>query len=256
MMILQMRAISVVLLTSVLICCSVSAADSDLDPNQQVAAVTGTKSLFPDSLYGQYTWDQFVTSDLADVTIDLDSPDYNLLNAAVFYYTNKFRTERNRTAFQFDPALRDAAVYHSISMIEYNFYDHKNRKVKGMGDVLERSEFFGFNGYTVGENIDREFLYKYNHKQVYTIIKEGDDVQYVTIDGNNLGQAIPILTYNEFAERLVQEWINSSSHRTNMLNKDYTHLGIGVLPDHTMFGGNNIPEAVATQVFGGLTVRN
>ncbi len=45
-------------------------------------------------------------------------------------------------------------------------------------------------------------------------------------------------TESEIATNLVESWMNSPGHRANILNPDYTHIGVGIV------------HAAATKYFG------
>lgn len=220
------------------------------DPKEEVLAVTTQNTAFTDDKYAQYDHNSFIASGIADVQIDYRNPDYGLLNAAVFYHTNKYRQSKGRQALAFSPELRDAAVYHSLRMVEQGFYDHTNRRISSMRTVVDRAQYFGFYNSFVGENIDREFVLDYRSGANYSPQMENGQMQYYTINGDALAP-MPVLTYNQLAENLLTEWINSSGHRKNMLMSEYSYLGTGVIPDHLNFDKQQIPEVLATQVFGG-----
>lgn len=224
--------------------------DVSTDPKAEVSTFTSKSTVFTDAMYAQYNYQTFLSSGLADVPIDKYDPDYGLLNAAVFYHTNKYRVGRGKQALIFSPELRDAAVYHSNRMVVQGFYDHTNKRISSMKNVLERARYFGFNNNYVGENIDKEFLMDYRSGSNYTSQMDNGQMQYYTIKGDALAP-MPVLTYNQLAENLLTEWINSTGHRKNMLMSEYKYLGTGVLPDTPNFEKQRIPEVLATQVFGG-----
>lgn len=240
---------SIVVMLFILPACTETEPDKG-DPSAEVLAITSRNTAFSDDMYPRYDHVSFLASGLGDAVIDYRNPDYGLLNAAVFYHTNKYRLSKDRQALIFSPELRDAAVYHSLRMVEQGFYDHTNRRVSSMRTVVDRAQYFGFYNSFVGENIDREFVLDYRSGANYSPQMENGQMQYYTITGDALAP-MPVLTYNQLAENLLTEWINSSGHRKNMLMSEYSYLGTGVIPDHLNFDKQQIPEVLATQVFGG-----
>ena len=220
------------------------------DPLAEVREITTKKTLFTDDMYAQYDHESFLASGMANVVVDYHDPDYGLMNAAVFYHTNKYRISKGKQALAFSAALRDAAVYHSLRMVEQGFYDHTNRRIGSMRTVVERAQYFGYPNGFVGENIDKEFFIDYRSGTNYSPRMENGHMQYYAIKGDAL-VPLPILTYDQLAENLLTEWINSAGHRKNMLMSEYKYLGLGLIPDFQNLDKQQIPEVLATQVFGG-----
>jgi uncharacterized protein YkwD len=79
-----------------------------------------------DSLYRAYTCDTFFKLSEVNKEINLDSIDYSLLNAALFYQANKYRVKYGRTEFKYSRALEKAAFEHSSDMGQLKFNDHEN----------------------------------------------------------------------------------------------------------------------------------
>ena len=117
----------------------------------------------------------------------------------VFELTNAFRALNGVSTLTWDSALGEAAHNHT-----QNMYDYKKMTHDGLGEsqglnFSARAKAAGYTGFPAGENCAA-------------------------------GHVAPM--------GFVNTWINSSGHRTNMLNSLYQHTGVGVV------GG------YATQVFG------
>ena len=220
-------------------------------PEKQVATVLTYKTAFPDEMYATMDWKAFIASDLVNRVIDYQFIDYNLLNASVFYYTNKFREARHLEPLAFYPQLRDAAEFHSIEMVNHKFYDHINPKLPSMRDPSKRVLYFEFSSETVGENIAQQFLLDYKDGEGFNTTGQGDQLQYFFTDGKKKGKMVPPFTYGGFAEQIVKQWIASPPHRENMLGKQYSFMGCGVFASHFSMNKNGIPFAYGTQEFGG-----
>ena len=83
---------------------------------------------FPDSMYHHHNWKTFVKLKALQDTLDFRQIDYQLLNAAVFYLTNKKRINHGRIPLSFSPKLRDMARFHSSQMAKFDFVDHVNTR--------------------------------------------------------------------------------------------------------------------------------
>lgn len=241
---LKTTLLSIVML-AILPACSKQADDS---PDEVLKQFLAGNTAFTDVMYQSYTVSTFFASGLADKIIDINNPDYNLLNVAVFFETNKYRESKGKNALVFSPELRNAAFYHAYAMAEKDFYSHAG-KTKGMKNVADRAGYFKYPTAFVGENIDFEFLYEYSGGTSYSYEQRNGNMVYLIKKGRE-EVSIPVYTYAEFARAIVKEWINSAPHRANMLSNDYREMGCGVFPDRDEFGGMQIPEAAGVQVFG------
>jgi uncharacterized protein YkwD len=203
---------------------------------------------FTDNQYSQYTYESFNKLPVANEEIDLENIDYDLLNAAIFYATNKQRKVFNKPQFQFYPLLRDAAVTQSAQMVKYNFFDHVNPKNAKLKNLKDRLEYVGGSGkyLAAGENISEYFLMDYQPKEYFRVEKVNNKNVYYNIKTN---KQIKPHSYRTFGEAIVADWMTSPGHRANILDDRYTHLGCGSLYSTK---ANEFPKAKATQVFGKL----
>ena len=74
--------------------------------------------------------------------------------------------------------------------------------------------------------------------------------QYAFYHHHN-GNQIRELTYAELAKKIVQSWMNSPGHKTNILEKEYTFLGVGISIIENPYNKDELPFVLATQLFGG-----
>ncbi len=124
----------------------------------------------------------------------------------IWRLTNLERLKEGLPPLLYDEGLADLARLHSRHMLNYGFFAHKDH----LGDMVSDRK----NKYypqlivsSIGENLARFF----NSKKTYT------------------------------PQEFVTGWMNSPEHRKNMLDKDYTHLGVGVV--------NHEERLIATQNF-------
>ncbi len=203
---------------------------------------------FPDSLYQKNDWDTFEELPISNAIIDWDNIDYGLMNAAIFYATNKYRKQKRREAFLFDHSLRDAAFLHSYLMVQQSFFGHINRKSSKFKTPDKRVELFSDErSATVGENITEVFLLNYTTGTNFRAGEENERLKYYVNDTE-----LQKLTYWQIAKNAVQHWAKSKNHKKNMLNKNFSYLGCAGFIDFRTFNNKKeIPKIKATQVFGG-----
>lgn len=112
----------------------------------------------------------------------------------IFILTNQQRAEYHLPQLEYDIGLAELARQHSYNMQAYGFFDHKDQK----GDYVSERHQKNYNQLivsSIGENLARFF----NSEKVFT------------------------------PQEIVDGWMNSPEHRKNMLDPDYTHLGVGVV---------------------------
>src|SRR5688572_1875913 len=85
-------------------------------------------SYFKQKVYAEHEWKSFYKLKEANEIIDPDNYDLHLLNAAVFFSTNKLREEKKGKTLKFSASLRDAAVVHTQQMVDKKFFSHTNNK--------------------------------------------------------------------------------------------------------------------------------
>jgi uncharacterized protein YkwD len=154
------------------------------------------ESYFKQKVYEEHDWKSFYQMKEANQLVDPNAYDLHLLNAAIFFSTNKLREVKKLKPLKFSAGLRDAAVIHSYQMVTKNFFNHVNNKTPKLRAPDDRIKMFVPNFKALGENID----------------------------WNNM-EMPSRATYLELADKLVDVWYHSPPHKKTMLSKDYSHLG-------------------------------
>ncbi len=149
--------------------------------------------------YIRYDYKTFPNSPAANAQIDYSRPDVALLNAAVFYVSNAARVRYGKRPFEHSYALEKAAYEHAEAMVRLDFFSHTS-PIRGKSSMADRMKAQGIVLRAVSENL------ALNHSS------EGE-------------------TYLTLARRFVQQWLDSPSHRKNLLNSNYKYLGCGVAYD-------------------------
>jgi uncharacterized protein YkwD len=177
------------------------------------------ESYFRDKVYDEHDWESFYKLEAPQQKLDDESLDVHLLQAAVFFATNKMRESKGLKHLNFSPQLRDGAMHHSYMMVSKNFFSHINSRNTKWKAPHDRVKYFGFKPSKVGENLAEDFY-------------------------------SPVNTYIEFAEAMVVDWYKSPPHRAIMLDKQFSHLGVGLcsIPKQKGFGRIRITQKYATEI--------
>jgi len=146
---------------------------------------------------------------------DSDDSDLNATRIEYFVHqeVNEERVEHNRSTLTFDTELRPVARYHSADMAERNYFAHVGPDGETLGDRYGTFNYRcrvptgGFQYATGGENI----LYTYYDAPVRM--------------GN---RSVRYDTPEELAQGIVNGWMNSTSHRKNLLKPYWQEEAIGV----------------------------
>src|ERR1043165_155285 len=144
----------------------------------QEIALYQKDSYFKEKVYAEHDHKSFAQLKEANKVIDPNNYDLHLLNAAIFYATNKIREQKHLPLLKFSSQLRDAAVVHSQQMVAKKFFDHFG-KTPALRSPDNRIALFGIKDpQALGENID------YNH---------------ILLPSNT--------TYLQLGDALVDEWM-------------------------------------------------
>ena len=145
-----------------------------------------------DDMYPRYSYDDYTDYAAFNQSISATGYDAHLLEAAIFYETNRQRVKHGLSQLQFDHNLRVCAHNHSVDMVQQDFFSHTS-PVAGKERMKNRLAQVG-----------------------YTNCASAENIAYGPIQS----------TYAETAQYLLKIWMNSSGHRENILDY-YTHLGCG-----------------------------
>jgi uncharacterized protein YkwD len=168
------------------------------------------------------SYEDFLKIKKVNESIDFSAINYPLLHAAIFYETNQERIKAGVSVLRFHQSLEAAAYGHALDMRTYNFFSHTS-VVSGKERLGDRARLAGFNWTRIGENIAISFGINYEAgTPVYNPNQNGGYFSY-----EYKGDPILPHTYLTFAKAIVNQWMNSPGHKANMLNANYSYLGIG-----------------------------
>lgn len=202
-------------------------------PKEEVVDLTESSS-WNRNFYERHDANSFEKINKINDKINFSNIDYSLLQASVFYETNRRRQEMNLPPLKFSLALEQAATEHSQDMVKLDFYSHTS-PVESRRTPKKRLERYGITNAYTAENINIGFGIAYEGgRPVYT--PDQNKGNYFSYDLN--GVPLPPQTYRSLSIALVDSWMNSPGHRRNILNTNLKYLGVGArhFKDAKFFG--------------------
>lgn len=157
--------------------------------------------------------------------------------------TNRARKKNNKKALPFRNVLFKGARLHSLRMKDLGFFEHENPHEGHFRTPNDRVTASGGFGANVAENIAYLSILNTENKNANVFVIDSEQALFSLSQG---GEPIPHHTYETFAQRVVQEWLDSPGHRVNLLHDDAVELGCGVSFEHKK---NQIPMIYAGQLF-------
>lgn len=145
-----------------------------------------------------FNWDHtnFRRNQLFHQEFSKANPDYLLLDAAIFYLTNEQRSILGIPILPYHILLEVAAYNHSMKMATTNFFSHDNPVDASRASTEDRGHLAGVVNPKFAENI-----------------------AYSYVSGGN--------TYLQVAAELVDLWMTSPGHRSNILSRNGKQMGAG-----------------------------
>ncbi|NEU56159.1 CAP domain-containing protein [Halorussus sp. MSC15.2] len=139
----------------------------------------------------------------------------------VHRFVNRERAQRGLDPLALNETLSRIERYHSRDMAESDYFAHVS---PGNETLTDRYDRFGFEcRVSVGEN-----RYATGAENIaYTYYEESVDV------GN---RTVTYSTPKQLARGIVAQWMNSSSHRKNLLRPYWRREGIGIATEETPTG--------------------
>ena len=144
--------------------------------------------------YERYSYRNYTNYESFNHEVEVTTFDARLLNAAIFYETNRQRSLYGMAEFKYHQNLEVCAQSHSEDMANWDFFSHES-PVSGKRTMTDRMRQVGFVNLWMAENISYH-------------------------DVSNR-------TYSDLAKSIVDSWMNSPGHRANILNERYRYLGAG-----------------------------
>ena len=207
------------------------------------SAAPSSPPAFTDADYSRYSVATFLALPALQQPVDLQHPDYALLNATIFYLTNQERARRNLPLLRFQPQLRDCANHHAKAMATHDFVSHENAYEPRFRTLEKRSKAYGHEAHA--ENVASTFLHAYRSGSTYNTRHTDRGIVFI----DNRRQPIKVYTYLEFARDVVSDWMGSPGHRHNILFPELKYLGCAVQLPAGAASSEDLPLAYCVQNF-------
>ena len=143
--------------------------------------------------------------------------DATVVEQYIFVYTNAERTEMGIAGLSSVPLISDIAREHSLDMATRDYFEHESPEGndpadRGIAMGYEcRKDYGTYYTYGLAENIFLSHTYS-------SYMAEGVKSSYNWLKDEQV-----------LAEEIVEGWMNSPGHRENILTKDYSEIGVGVV---------------------------
>ena len=173
-------------------------------------------------------------------TVSADALDQSLFNDAVLHYVNVERCIRGLSPLRSDGSLIRATRQHSAHMASNAYISHNSKQTgySGLKDRLSRARV----RYNVaGENIAKSFVFAFDRRSV------SGDASSCKFRFSSNGRNVPRHTYDSLAKNLVLLWMESPTHRSNILHNSFHRAGatIGIESDPKFCGTSYVAQNFA-----------
>lgn len=176
--------------------------------------------------------------------IDYGNFDQSLMVAAIFHETNRVRRQMGLRPFTHLPKLDKAADLKAAIGVMQGELSHRN-PMPLTSTPADRVRAVGLSYRQVAENIARLGILNLpaGVTQVGVRTRTGRD-EYYQLDTKS---TLEPRTYAGFAAAVVQAWMNSPTHRANIVNPGFQSLGCGARVCRDL--ANRHEQIYAAQVF-------
>lgn len=173
-------------------------------------------SYFATQVYQEHTVATFYKLKEINMPVNIDSLDIHLLNACLFFATNKLRLLHHKQALKIDFNLKNAAAIHSFQMSTYHFFAHNHPYNSKLKTSAQRLKLCGITtAEAIGENCHKTSIYA-------------------------------DLTYLELAQQVIESFYQSPAHKQNLLNAQFRYLACAAAIE---FPNTDNADIIVTQDF-------
>lgn len=192
-------------------------------------------------------WELFRNSALAQRSIEIADLDTALLQEAFLHSANQVRQKHHLEPLIYSEPLARVAQLYSEEQANLNFFGHHHPEKKEWKTPYDRiTELVGPMNYT-GENLAEYAPFVLKRRQDFYIIEELPDGQLRLLDRNK--EPLQVHTYWSFAAFITDEWMHSTGHRMNILQRNFEEVGMGFALNKQQKPGE-LPLIIITQNFG------
>ncbi len=156
--------------------------------------------------------------------INTERPDNATFNQAVLHYLNKERCRAGRSALRSDRGLISMAAGHSTGMAKTGVFGHKI-PYSGRETMSKRLKRSKVKWKKAAENIAKNYVYALNGRPIQAKVSSQCSFKYTN------GQPVPKHSYASLAKEAVGQWMGSSGHRRNILDRKFNRVGTAFAVD-------------------------
>ena len=216
----------------------------------------------PDTLYyHDYLWEDFYDYNIADIEFDITDYDQDLLNASVFFATNKYRSSKNKEPLKYSLELHKVAYNYAAFNHYKRFINNKKNNTKILKGLLSVCRTFHFTGSLVNANIAYPYAVDFNSKRKFYFDRKDEETVTQLFYGkrpkskyyNKKKEPVLLDTYQSFAEKLVKEWHGRATKKKTK-SKAYEYMACYIIVEPKTVRKRRIPRARAIQIFGGYRI--
>lgn len=210
----------------------------------QIALITLVSIKIQAQNYYQQSWRDFSKSVAANEVINPQSPNYQLLNAAIFHATNEAREQNRLPIFKYHEALERSSDAHAVYTVKIGTLSHTGQNNSSPHERImkQSNDFMGF-----AENI-ADFPLLDSPSSFCLERKSNGDYRYFDCKTR---QDYQPYTYWKYAKTVVNGWMNSPGHRMNILDAKLQFLGCAVRLSSNPYRQQRPPYGILVQNFGG-----
>jgi len=187
---------------------------------------------------------EFAVREEVQARIDFEAFNPALMNAAIFHETNRVRQRLGLPLFVHLPKLDDAADLKAAVGVTQDELTHEN-PLPLTATLVDRVRAVGLRYRQAAENLARLGIFDLPAGSTQVGVRQRDGrTEYYHLDTK---RPVTMRTYASFAEAVVQSWMNSPSHRANIVNPAFTSLGCATRTCYSRM--NRHEQLYAVQVF-------
>jgi uncharacterized protein YkwD len=155
-----------------------------------------------------------IGADMGVINIGAEKYNETEVQMKIHEEINERRSQHGLSNLTWNDSLANVATYHSSEMADHRFFDH----VQPDGEnVTERYQRFN-----VGCNVPVNETFEY---------VSGENIAWTYYDTEvdpNYGDSITHTTNEQLARGFVNQWMNSTDHRKNVLTEEWRQQGVGL----------------------------
>ncbi len=168
--------------------------------------------------YADVDYKNYKSQEEFNELLDFEKIDYRKLAAVIFHASNEQRFLQGKSTLKYQEELEITSFYHAKDMVENDYFSH-TAKTASRKTPKERALLAGITNPYIAENLASTFAFEYESGKAVYKIAEGK-YSYSTT-----GPILPNRSYLTLAIAVVQQWMDSPSHRASLLEDKAVSMG-------------------------------